>query len=489
MGAVGRPKPTSPDPGSAPTGVRDSDGNPLELEPHPISRDGRGTVYRVSLSDYAVKLMDDQAAGPEEHVYVGESLMARLSRVRWLPLEDLPIFTPITKLAAPHVGYVMRFLDGMVPIAGLCEPPEGELKPWYLEGGGLRRRLRLLARYAGTLATLHGRGLVYGDVAPGNVLVSAAVRNNDVWLIDPDNITTESSASQRPGGTRLYRAPEIVRQEGGATQFSDAYSFAILAYETLRADHPLIGDATADLARQHDAESGLLPWTGHATDERNRSHYGIPAKWVLTSRLTKLFGQAFENGLRAPLRRPRMLAWLAALGAAADRTVSCANRDCRHTYYAFAARCPFCETPPPDTIVVGIHDQIPGAFGIREDKPVLSAAADWIVLQDGEPFVVTTRHSRLVASADEKLVLRLRWRLDGTLELSNVGDSPVRWMPPGAGAGRTLRPGASTKGRSDGGWLVHFGDDQRIHRVLTFVRPGEPAPQAPPVPPTARRGA
>jgi hypothetical protein len=470
-------------------GIRDSDGNALELEPRPIGGDGQGTVYKVRLSDCAVKLMDDdRAADPEEHV--GESLVARLSRVRWLPLEDLPVFMPLMALAAPHVGYVMRFQAGMVPIAGLREPPEDELRPWYFEGGGLRRRLRLLARCAGVLATLHGRGLVYGDVAPGNVLVSAVVSKDEVWLINPDNITTESSVSQRPTGTRLYRAPEIVRRESGATQFSDAYSFAILAYETLRADHPLIGDATADLARQHDAESGVLPWTGHATDERNRSSYGIPARWVLTSRLTKLFGQAFEDGLHRPLSRPRMLAWLAALGAASDRTVSCPNRDCRHTYYAFADRCPFCEAPPPDTIMVGIHDFIPGAVGVRDGEPVVSETVDWIVLQDSEPFVVTSRHSRLVASADEKQVLRLRWRLDGSLELSNVGDSPVRWMPSGGSAGRTLRPGASTKGRADGGWLVHFGDDQRIHRVLTFGRPGEPAAQANSVPPlTARRGA
>jgi hypothetical protein len=469
-----------------PTGLRDADGNQLELEPRPIRGDGEGTVYKVRLSDYAVKLMEDDR-GP--HADPGESLAARLQRVRRLPLENLPIFMPVTTLAVPHVGYKMRFRDGLVPIADLCEPPEGELEPWYLKGGGLRRRLRLLARCAGILATLHGRGLVYGDVAPGKVLVSGVAHKDEVWLIDPDSITRESSASQRPGATRLYRAPEIVRKESGATQFSDAYSFAILAYETLRADHPLIGDATTDLARQDDAERGLLPWTGHTTDERNGSRYGIPPETVLTCRLTQLFGQVFENGLREPFRRPRTLAWLAALGAAADITVNCPNRACRHTYYASAAQCPFCETPPPDTNLVGIHDQIPARFGVRDDEPVVSEPVEWIVLQDGEPFVATTRHSRLVVSADEKQVLRLRWRGDGSLELSNIGDSPVRWTPPGGSVGRTLRPGASAQGRADGGWLVHFGDDQHIHRVLTFGRPGDPMPQAYSVPPlTARQG-
>lgn len=478
MAAVGRPAWASPDPGSAPAGIRDSDGNPLELEPRPVSRGGHGAVYRVRRSDYAVKLVSagqDPDPGEGGAGDARESLAARISRVRWLPLDDLDVFLPLRTLAAPHVGYVMRFQDGLTPIAGLCQPPQEQLEPWYLKGGGLRRRLRLLARCAGILATLHGRGLVYSDVAPGNILVSASPRGDEVRLIDPDNIVTEASASERQAGTPLHRAPEIARKWSGATQFSDAYSFAILAHHALRADHPLIGDLTVDPRWHSDVEQGLLPWTGHATDGRNRSDCGIAAEKVLTDPLTRLFGQAFEDGLREPLRRPRMLAWLTALGAAADRTVICPGKDCGHTYYAFAAQCPFCFTSRPETLLVGIHDQIPGMYRIRDGEPVICDPVDWIVLQDGEPFVVTTRHSRLVVSAREKPAVRLRWRADGSLELSNIGDDPVRWRPPGDGMERTLRRGASTKGRADGGWRLHLGEDRKMHRVLTFRRAAEPA--------------
>jgi eukaryotic-like serine/threonine-protein kinase len=474
MAAVGRPVRVPVGHGSAPAVVRDVNGNAYELGDQPVGSGGHGAVYRVRQSQDAVKLLhDDVEALEADGAGPGESLDERIRRLEWLPLDDLPIARPKVRLAEPHVGYLMPFPEDMVPIATLCEPPEGELEPWYLAGGGLRRRLRLLARCAGVLATLHGRGLVYGDISPRNVLVSAAARRDGLWFIDPDNVTVESSAGQRAVATRLYRAPEIARRQGGFTPFSDAYSFAILAYQTLRADHPLIGDGTTTAQLEEDAERGLLPWTGHSTDERNRSDYGIPARAVLTSELTKLFERAFEDGLREPRRRPTALAWLAALGAAADHTVICLGRGCGHSFYAFVGQCPFCGTTRPDAIMVGIYDQIPPSFGLRGTEPVLSAPVGWIAAQDGEPFVVTTRHSRLVTDTSEKQVLRLRWRGDGALELTNIGDAPVRWVPSAGGIDRTLRRGASRMDRADGG-CVHFGEDRRIHRVLTF----QPLPAA-----------
>lgn len=474
MAAAGRPARANSEHSSAPAVVRDVDGTVYELEHEPVGGGGQGVVYRVRQSKDAVKLLHDDAP-PGASEGPGESLDERIRRLGWLPLENLPIARPKPKgrLAEPHVGYLMPLLEDMIPIATLCEPPENDLEPWYLAGGGLRRRLRLLARCAGVLATLHGRGLVYGDISPRNVLVSASARRDGLWFIDPDNITIESSAGQRTDATRLYRAPEIARRQSGFTPFSDAYSFAILAYQTLRADHPLVGDGTTTAQLEEEAERGLLPWTGHSTDERNRSGYGIPARHVLTDRLSKLFERAFENGLREPRLRPTALAWLAALGAAADQTLICPGPGCGHSFYASAGLCPFCGMARSDTIRVEIYDQIPPSFGLRGEEPALSGPVDWIAAQDGEPFVITTRHSRLVADADEKQVLRLRWRADGSLELSNIGDDPVRWVSAAGDADRVLRRGASRSVRADSG-RVHFGDDRRVHRVLTFQRLAAP---------------
>ncbi len=450
-----------------PASVRDIDGNALELDDRAIGRGGQGVVYRIRQTRYAVKLADEHTdPGP------GDSLGERLARVRWLPLEGLPISRPLKPLAEPHVGYTMDLLEDMAPIAGLCEPPEGQIEPWYLAGGGLRRRLRLLARCAAVLGTLHGRGLVYGDISPGNVLVSAGLEHDQVWLIDPDNIAIENSARKRIVGTRLYRAPEIVRRQSGNTSFSDACSFAILAYQTLRGDHPLIGDlADESPEREDDVERGLLPWTGHTTDARNRSSYGIPADAVLTSRLAEMFQRNFEDGLSNPQQRPSANAWAAALGGAADVTVTCPARGCGHSYYAFAPHCPFCRSALPDTMVVGVREQVPGHFGLRGAKPVIFDEASWIVLEADRPFLVTARHAQLVADDPDQPVLKLIWREGGVVDVENAGTAPVRRVPPTGGAGRTLLPGAWTSERVEAGWRIHFGDDRRIHRLLTFHQP------------------
>jgi DNA-binding helix-hairpin-helix protein with protein kinase domain len=448
--------------------VRDADGNALELDPEPIGRGGQGAVYRMRGTRYAVKLMT--GAGSSNP---GDSLAERLARLRWLPLEGLPLSRPIQDLDAQHPGYIMDLLDGVEPLATLCEPQDGELEAWYQSGGGLRRRLRLLARLAEVLAALHGRGLVYGDISPDNVLIPAEAGGEDVWLIDPDNIAIESSARQRVVETRLYRAPEIARRESGNTPFSDDYSFALLAYQALRADHPLVGDLVdADLRREEDAERGLLPWTGHSTDARNRSGFGVAEGKVLTGRLKELFRQAFEDGLRDPLRRPTATAWAAELRAAADLTVVCRPHGCGHSYYAFAPHCPYCRAGRPETILAGVRNQIPARFRLDGTRPVISDPVSWIALQAGEPFLATTRHSRLAAGPKEEPVLRVRWMLDGSLALENVGTAPARWVSPAGGAGRLLVPGArADPARVWNGWQVHFGDDRAIHRVLTLQQP------------------
>ena len=472
MAALGRLARTLPGPEErGPATVRDIDGNAMELDAQPIGRGGQGTVYRIRQTRYAVELSDEsQLAGP------GDGLAERLARLRWLPLDGLPVSRPLRPLAGPHVGYTMDLLDDMEPMAALCEPPDGEMEPWYLAGGGLRRRLRLLARCAGILGILHGRGLVYGDVSPGNVLVSADPRHCRVWLIDPDNIAIESSARQRVVQTRLYRAPEIVRKQSGNTPFSDLYSFAILAYQTLRGDHPLLGDLV-DESPQHEeeVERGLLPWAGHSTDARNRSSYGIAAETVLSTRLADLFRQNFETGLNDPVRRPSADAWAAALAAAADVTLTCRAPGCGHSFYAFGPHCPFCGAARPDALVVGVREQVPGQFGMRGTKPLILPEASWIVLQANEPFLVTERHARLVADDPDQPVLRLSWRGGGTVDIENVGSAPVRRVPPAGGTGRTVLPGALASERIEARWRVHFDDDRRIHRLLTFHEPEQGA--------------
>ncbi len=60
--------------------------------------------------------------------------------------------------------------SGMIPLENLLRPTSSE--NWWIETGGLKKRLRILKKLSNILAELHSRGLVYGDLSPKNIFVS-----------------------------------------------------------------------------------------------------------------------------------------------------------------------------------------------------------------------------------------------------------------------------------------------------------------------------
>lgn len=333
--------------------VRDRDQRPLELE-RLLGSGGQGRVYAIRNSSYAVKLCDDESQGPEAM----EALAQRLRRVSWLPLEDLPISRPVLPLTEPHVGYVMRLLDDMIAMNTLTDRPKhADLLDWYAAGGGLRRRLRLLASCAQTIAMLHGRGVVYGDISPGNVFVPESISYDRAWLIDADNLAVESDAVSRAVKTPYFAAPEILRRASGNTPFTDAFSFAILAYTVLTTEHPLFGDMVANgpVELEDDAQRGLLPWAGHLRDDRNRSTYGLPVTTTLTWRLHEACARTFEQGMQDPIRRPDLGCWTRSLQMAADITVAC--QSCSYSYYAYQQTCLRCGAGRAPVVVATVLDR------------------------------------------------------------------------------------------------------------------------------------
>jgi serine/threonine-protein kinase len=111
---------------------------------------------------------------------------------------------------------------------------------------------RLIAQAADGLAYVHERGIVHGDVAPGNLLVRAAdgaVKLADFGLaraLAPSAVSDHAT----PMGTPGYAAPELLT---GAepSERSDLYSLGIVAYRFLAGASDPCGDsadATAPLA-------------------------------------------------------------------------------------------------------------------------------------------------------------------------------------------------------------------------------------------------
>ncbi len=102
----------------------------------------------------------------------------------------------------------------------------------------LSDKIQIAGEIAQTLAGIHKRGIVHGDLKPANVLLSA---NNKPYLNDFYLFPTRGAGTMpsMPLGTPYYMSPE---QAKGTliTTTSDIYSFGIMIYELFTGQMPYI---------------------------------------------------------------------------------------------------------------------------------------------------------------------------------------------------------------------------------------------------------
>ncbi len=323
--------------------VQDQYGASYEC-PELLGEGGQGKVWKTNHQNTLVKTFFRKDRDKEERWF---------KHVQWVlrqDLEGLAIAAPKALVTHPVPGYVMELMDGLHPLSNEMERSftslvEGEGLTGYLRTGGLKRRLLMLAEIANTLARLHAKGLAYGDLSPSNIFVSEHVNHARVWLIDCDNICTNERAGWDHLHTPGYGSPEVVRGESGVNSLTDAWSFAVIAYQLLTLQHPLIGvlveDGEPELEEQ--AHRGELPWARDSEDDSNEPAGGIPMEMVASKRMQALFHRCFEQGKQSAWDRPTMSEWRSVLDDAIAMLLDCHNTDCSSTYIRNSS-CPFCDT-------------------------------------------------------------------------------------------------------------------------------------------------
>lgn len=459
--------------------VLDQHGQSYELTGR-IGEGGQGIVCTTKYPNVLVKV--SRATTEEKR----NSWTSKIRALMRQPLEGLPIAHPQALITQPQPGYVMELMDGLVPMTELMQVATDALMSdeglsGYVKTGGLLRRLKMLARLARVLAELHGRGLAYGDLSPANVFVSQSLEYAEVWLIDADNVASQSRDGQQGVFTPDYGAPEILRGESGINTLTDSWSYAVMAYRLLTLVHPFKGDVVleGEPEREEAALRGELPWVDHPVDRSNALSIGLPRELTLNAPLRALFERCFNAGLNNPGERPSLSEWADVFEAATGHCDQCES--CGSTFfYTSKHLCPFCDHTqgtnrtillqeyrymPPDLLREGLPEDVPESL-IRKEC--------WT--RTGKAMVLTMSPAEL-----KTLPLGTSLYADArplcTVELAKDG----LWIEPSAGTQVSLQRASDDKvvpvvrrqrlksdSRSGVSFWLHLGAVEEEHVVWRF---------------------
>jgi len=316
-----------------------------------LGEGGQGAVYQTNFDKVLVKILKKNTSDKKKNEF--NQKMRFLKR---LDLQDFHISLPIVLLANDDTGYIMEVMDEMMTISKLLIVDNDDVKQWYLETGGIKRRIELLLKLAKIINDLHSEGLAFGDLSPSNIYISENSDFSEVQLIDCDNISPVSDIGDANIYTAEYGAPEMVRGESGYNTLTDVWSFAIIAYQLLTLNHPFKGmlfdEIDIEEAEQKLA-NGELPWVYDENDFSNEATgSGLPWDLVISPKMMTLFQKTFTNN-GAVKTRATIQEWITVLERVMHSFKVCSNSNCSaHFLYKKKALCPFCESKSKPSIIL-----------------------------------------------------------------------------------------------------------------------------------------
>lgn len=292
-----------------------------------LGKGGQGQVHRAREGGAAIKILTQPNRS--------------LQHIRRLPIEDLDIAGPVTFLEDGR-GYTMELARDMDPLAASLVP--ASLQPahgpeWFKDTGGLRKRLRIAANVAGTVSSLHARGLVYGDLQRSNVMASSSAAAARSVLIDADNIDYEGQPTSIVGTPGFVPLEVLERSEPlRLTRSQDCWALGVLVFWLLTANHPFVD---ADVRSLPPGRRMVNPSPERFIDRAvGEMHAAGPGPgWALSPALRRAARQTFTSGCTDPDARVSARRWRLLLERAHRHTVVC---KCGWSQFPRNQSCAYC---------------------------------------------------------------------------------------------------------------------------------------------------
>ena len=292
------------------------------------------------------------------------------------------------------------------------------------------------------------------------------------WLIDPDNLHIEGTTGPTvytPG----YGAPEVLQRRSRPTTLSDAWSFAVLAFQTLCQAHPMLGelveagDWEGDIDLEEQAMEGRLPWIHDSEDDSNYGEAGIfPRELVMSSALRALAQRTFGPSRLNTPSRPGVAEWGDVLQQAADLTLTCP--DCQSTFYINAQTCPWCDSEArPEFLYLRAKRWEPEVDGAL--SPEGSALIHRVFDGTAEVVEVPKRiFTPVLDREDDEPWIRLERTQSGYL-LTPIAGGPYLLAESGSERVTDIHQSTAFKLPIAGKeWHLHCGAMDQGHRVVSF---------------------
>lgn len=327
-----------------PGGVR------LNLEYHEqmLSQGTEGAVYATTDGAYVVKLYhphvikplaplrEIMAARPDR----GSDFEAVLAWPEAVIAHDVQVASGVVMRRATRDGWLRPLMVYRKASEWLNLPED--------ERGDFRGRVQAAIHIARATRFLARSGYAHADLSGRNFLVNPV--DGRAVLIDLDGLVVPGYMRGGVLGTAGYMAPELVMERKSPDVYSDRHALAVVLYEFLLMNHPLLGDTRRMLASDRERDEYLQSGTyalykEDPTDDSNRPARPYLSAAVLGAEMNDLFRQAFVEGLHDPAQRPEPDDFEMALVRLLDRLVPCDNTGCLWRYFPDAPVCPMCRTP------------------------------------------------------------------------------------------------------------------------------------------------